>query len=412
MPDWINERRPDTAGWHYRGMTEAAFMPLLRDGFSPVPDLAATRDSTPVTKLEFPFGITAWLISGYDEVRQVLGDAVSFSNDYANLTASTGGVAAVDQDPGGLGFADPPKHTRLRKALTPEFTMRRLQRLVPRIEALVEGLLDDMAAGSQPADLWATFAMPLPSLVICELLDVPFPDRDEFSRFSTARFDLFGGAGTGLDAISESLVYMSKLVAAQRQSPGDGLLGMLIREHGDEIDDRELAGLADGLLVGGHETTASMLALGALLLMQSPEHVELVKDPDGPINQVVEELLRYLTVVQVAFPRFARHDLEVGGIAIKQGEMILCSLTAPNRDPKLGNDMELFDPRRPVTSHFAFGHGVHRCVGAELARMELRIAYPRLFRRFPDLRTDVPLEQIAFRQYSLVHGVDSLPVRW
>ena len=391
-------------------MTEA-FMPLMRDGLDPVPGLAQRQRDEPVSKLEFPFGITAWLVTGYQDVQAVIGDTTRFSNDFSNVVASAGGQATAAQDPGGLGFSDPPNHTRLRRALTPEFTMRRLSRLVPRIEQIVEQQLDLMASTGSPVDLVETFAMPIPSLVICELLDVPYPDRADFQRLSGSRFDIFGGAGTGLEAISESLTYMGELVAAQRKHPGDGLLGMLIRDHGDQIDDRELAGLADGLLIGGHETTASMLALGAILLLTHPEAAARLRDDDAAVGPAVEEMLRYLTVVQVAFPRFARTDLELGGKQIRAGEMVLCSLSGANRDPALGPDMQGFDPTR-VSPHLAFGYGAHRCVGAELAKIELRIAYPALLRRFPDLRLDQAMGDISFHEYSVVHGVDTLPVGW
>jgi cytochrome P450 len=204
---------------------------------------------------------------------------------------------------------------------------------------------------------------------------------------------------------------MGELVARQRKEPGDGLLGMLIREHGDEIDDRELAGLADGLLIGGHETTASMFALGAILLLQSPEVAEQIRRDDDAIGPAVEEMLRYLTVVQVAFPRFARADMELCGQRIKAGEMVLCSLSGANRDPALGAGMGGFDPTR-VAPHLAFGYGIHRCVGAELARMELRIAYPALLRRFSGLHLGVPSDEISFHEYSIVFGVRTLPVAW
>src|ERR1700712_2488298 len=263
-------------------MTEA-FMPLMRNGLDPVPGLAERQRNEPVSKLEFPFGITAWLVTGYQDVQAVIGDTTRFSNDFSNVVASAGGQATAAQDPGGLGFADPPNHTRLRRALTPEFTMRRLSRLVPRIEQIVEQQLDLMQATGSPVDLVETFAMPIPSLVICELLDVPYPDRADFQRLSGSRFDIFGGAGTGLEAISESLTYMGELVAAQRKHPGDGLLGMLIREQHAELDDRELAGLADGLLIGGHETTASMLALGAILLLTHPEAAARLRDDDAAV---------------------------------------------------------------------------------------------------------------------------------
>ncbi len=391
-------------------MTEA-FMPLMREGLNPVPGLAERQRNAPVSKLEFPFGITAWLVTGYEDVRAVIGDTKTFSNDFSNVVAQSAGQATAAQDPGGLGFSDPPNHTRLRRALTPEFTVRRLARLIPRIEQIVTAQLDVMEAAGPPVDLVETFAMPIPSLVICELLDVPYPDRADFQRLSGSRFDIFGGAGTGLEAISESLAYMAELVAMQRKQPGDGLLGMLIREHGDEIDDRELAGLADGLLIGGHETTASMLALGAILLLTHPDDADQLRADDEVAGPMVEEMLRFLTVVQVAFPRFAKADLVLGGQQVKAGEMVLCSLSGANRDPSLGVNMQGFDPTR-VVPHLAFGYGAHRCVGAELARMELRIAYPALLRRFPTLRLHLPMDQISFHEYSVVHGVDTLPVAW
>jgi cytochrome P450 len=388
----------------------AALMPLKRNGLDPVPELGRLREQTPVSKLVLPFGVNVWLVTGYDPVKEVLGNAKAFSNDFANLAgkAGTGGQG----NPGGLGFADPPVHTRLRKLLTPEFTMRRLARLTPGIEAIVAERLDAMAASPEPVDLVKEFALPVPSLVICELLGVPYEDREEFQHLSMARFDLFGGAGASLGSISKSLTYLLDVVRKQRENPGDGLLGMIIKEHGDEIDDQELAGLADGVLTGGFETTASMIALGALVLLRDPEAFKRVGGEDpAAVSDFVEELLRHLTVVQVAFPRFAREDVLIGGTPIASGDVVVCSLSAANRDTVLGNGMEHVDPTRAATSHLAFGHGLHRCIGAQLARMELRAAYPALVRRFPAMRLAVPPEELAFRKSSIVYGVESLPVR-
>jgi cytochrome P450 len=267
-----------------------------------------------------------------------------------------------------------------------------------------------MAAAEGPVDLATAFALPIPSLAICELLGVPYEDREEFQRLGTARFDLFSGATASLGAITESLTYLKDVVRKQREAPGDGLLGMLVKEHGDAIDDTELAGLADGLLTGGLETTASMLALGALVLLQDENAFALVHDNDDAIDGFVEELLRYLTVVQVAFPRFAREDMEVAGQAISKGDIVIVSLAGANRDAGLGTDMERFDATRTPFPHFAFGHGIHRCIGAELARMELRAAYPALVRRFPKMRLAVAAEELSFRKLSIVYGVDALPV--
>ncbi|MEC3976081.1 cytochrome P450 [Amycolatopsis sp. H20-H5] len=389
-------------------LPEAALMPLKRDGLDPVPDLRQRREEAPIAKLDLPFGMNAWLVTGYEESKAILGRVKGFSTDFTNLVGSAGVTA--EQNPGGLGFADPPVHTRLRKLLTPEFTMRRLSRLTPRIDEIVAAQLDAMENAEGPVDLWESFALPIPSLTICELLGVPYEDREEFQRLSTARFDLFGGAGASLGAMTESLSYLMDVVKKQREQPGDGLLGMLIKDHGDEIDDRELAGLADGVLTGGLETTASMLALGALVLLRDPGAFDAVRGDDESVHKFVEELLRYLTVVQMAFPRFATEDMEIGGVRIAEGDIVLVSLSGANRDPALGGGLESFDGGRAATSHLAFSYGIHRCIGAELARMELRAAYPALVRRFPKMRLAVEPEDLAFRQVSIVYGVDALPV--
>ncbi len=401
--------RPSSSG----PATVDPFVPLRRDGLSPVPDLAVLRAHEPVRKVEFPFGIGAWIVSDYEHAKAVLGDAAAFSNDFGNLTGAVHGAVSAEQNPGGLGMADPPQHTRLRKLLTPEFTARRLKRLAPHIGEIVDDLLGEMESAGSPADLVRHFAMPLPSLVICELLGVPYPEREAFRKLSGARFDIFGGAGTGLSAIGESLQYMRGLVEAQRRDPGDGLLGRLIRTHGDELDDDELAGLADGVLIGGHETTASMLALGAVALLENPGAATIVRDGDAAaVHDAVEELLRYLSVVQVAFPRFARSDVDIDGQHIEAGDLVLCSLSGANHDAALGDSVDGLNVTRAPTPHLAFGYGIHRCVGSELARMELRIAFPALLRRFPRLRLDAAPADISFHEYSVVFGVDDLPVAW
>ncbi|WP_242625107.1 cytochrome P450 [Krasilnikovia cinnamomea] len=388
--------------------------PLRRDGLDPVVELSRHREQERVAPLPLPFGVRAWLVTGYDEVKAVLGHVEGFSNDFANLAGTTG--IGTRHNPGGLGFADPPAHTRLRRMLAPEFTMRRLRRLAPRIQSIVEEVLDAIEPGDAPVDLWPTFALPIPSLTICELLGVPYGERENFQRLAAARFDLTGAAGGSLNAMSESLCYLSDLVARQRLAPGDGLLGMLIREHGDAVDDRELTGLADGVLTGGLETTASMLALGALVIAREPQLKRLLvgTHPDTQSGQAtaqfVEELLRYLSVVQVAFPRCALRDFQVGDVRIAAGDLVACSLSAANRAGVFGADPDVLDPSRPAHPHLAFGHGAHRCIGAELARMELHAAYPALVRRFPRLRLAVDPTQLAFRDASIVFGLQALPV--
>src|SRR6185369_5443337 len=211
-------------------------------------------------------------------------------------------------------------------------------------------------------------------------------------------------------AIGDALGYIGGLITEQRRNPGDGLIGSLIRAHGDEIDDRELAGLADGVLTGGLETSASMLALGALVLMTNPQMADQLREGEG-VDQIVEELLRYLTVVQVAFPRVAIKDVRVGDAEIRAGDVVMCSLSGADRDDLLGANPHTIDPARGSNrSHLAFGFGIHRCIGAELARMELRIAYPALVRRFPAMRPAVDPAGLPTRRASIVFGLDALPV--
>ncbi len=387
-------------------------LPLLREELDPVPQLAAVRERAPVSPLAMPFGMTGWLVTGYDECRRVLADADTFSSDFANLMG-TGGIA-TDRRPGGLGFIDAPDHTRLRRLVGPEFTMRKLAALSPFVERLVAEQLDLMARradGEAPAsiDIVGSFAVPIPALTISHLLGIEPDERDQFLALCRARFNVLEGVGDSLGSISQSLDYLSSTVARQRARPGEGLLGRIIAAHGDEVTDLELAGLADGVLTGGFESTASTLALSVIALTRDPAAREVMVHGDpAEVAAVVEELLRYLSVVQVAFPRFARRRAEVGGVIVEAGDVLVCSLSGANRDPQLASGLDGLRLTPVETSHLAFGHGVHRCLGAELARLELRIALPALFRRFPQLR--LAAEPPVYRGLSVVFGVDELGV--
>jgi cytochrome P450 len=392
-------------------LPDSALVPLQRDVLDPVPALGELRAERPVSRMKLPLGVRAWVVTGYEESKSVLAASGAFSNNFSGFVGAAG--IAADLTPGGLGFADPPDHTRLRQMLTPEFTVRRLSGLAPRIEAIVAGQLDAMEkAGAEDGivDLLEHFALPIPSLVICELLGIPYDARADFQRLGTARFDFAGGSEGSLGAITESVAYMLDVVKAQRAEPGSGLLGRLVTKYGDSVTDIELAGLADGLLTGGLETTTSMLALGAMVLLREPATLSDIRERDDLVAPFVEELLRYLTVVQVAFPRLAREDIRIGGQRISAGDIVLCSLSGANRDARLGHNMDSFDATRPAAPHLAFGHGIHRCVGAELARMELRAAYPALVRRFPGIALAVDAKELSFRKLSFVYGVDALPV--
>ena len=388
-------------------MPESVLVALRRDGLDPVLD----QSEGPVRRVPLPWGFRGWLVTGYDEVRQVLADDDAYSNDFDNLVGRNRASAGLD--PGGLGFTDPPDHTRLRQMLTPHFTGRRLKALEPAVATIVTQTVTDLGrriAEEGTVDLVEYFALPVPSLTICELLGVPYAERDQFQRLSQVRFDVSTGGTASLSVIGESLDYFEDLVARMRREPGPGLLGGLVADHGDDISDRELAGVADGLLTGGLETTASTLGLGAVLLLRSPgDRARLADDPTF-VRPYVEELLRYVTAVQVAFPRFARHDVDLAGSPVRRGDVVLCSLSAAGRDPRVGDHPERFDPTAPRLSQLAFGHGIHRCVGAELARLELRLALPELCRRLPDLRLAVAEHELTYRPLALVYGPTSIPV--
>ena len=394
------DRVPDRLVW-----------PLLRDGVDPTARLTQARTRDPVQRLTSFMGLDLWLVTGYDEGREVLGD-VHHSTDIRPYMGTSGDVE--NGDIGGLGFTDPPEHTRQRKLLTPEFTMRRLARLGPAIDDIVQDQLDetDKAAieGNGVVDLVQTFAFPVPFRVICDLLGLPAEQRETFRKLGAARFDVSGGGAAAMGAVSGSREFLLAETARQRHDPGPGLIGQIIRDNGDAINDFDLGGLADGAFNGGMETSASMLALGTVVLLQNRElWTRLAEDP-GAVDDIVEELLRHLSVVQVAFPRIAKRDVVVGGRRIKKGSVMLVHLPTASRDPRATNGEGLC-PSPSSTQHLAFGHGLHRCVGAELARMELRAAFPALARRFPDLHLAVDPGELQLHAKSIVFGLESLPVR-
>ena len=392
-------------------LPEGGRLPLLRNGTDPVPELAEVRTNAPVHRLDMPFGFGVHLVTGYEQARALLADGESYSNDMSHLFRDAAPGSAADV--GGLGFTDPPLHTRLRKLVAPEFTRNRLDRLQPTIEAIVARRLDELAGAGSPADLAAYVSSRVPMDAICGLLGLDDSDHDAFVRLGTQRFDATGGAAGALGAVSEQKRMLIDVVARQRETPGPGLIGRILEAEGDALSDNDLAGLVDGIVTGGYETTASSISMGTLVLLRDPAHVAIMRDGSrADVDRALEEMLRYLSVVQVAFPRFAKRDVELAGCPIRSGDVVAASLSGANRDPAwAGPRPDAFDPARsPSPGHLAFGHGMHRCVGAELARLELRIVFPALFRRFPDLALAVPEDELAWRRLSFVYGVEELPV--
>nr|SBO95739.1 putative cytochrome P450 hydroxylase [Nonomuraea gerenzanensis] len=387
---------------------------MRRNGFDPDPELSAVRDEEGVRRVATPFGVDAWLVSRFADVREVLGDATRFSNARAMLFRPAGEEYSEEQRrrmrAGNLLAFDPPEHNRLRRILTPEFTMRRMRRLEPRIHEIVREHLDAMERTGPPADLVSAFALPIPSLVICELLGVPYADRDAFQRRTGKVLDISLPFEERAAANLEQRAYMAELVAGAQADPGDDMLGMLVREHGGDLSTDELVGIASLLLLAGHETTSNMLGLGTLALLRHPDQLDLLRKEPERIGATVEELLRWLSIVHSGTSKVTTTDVELSGVRIPAGEVVICALPAANRDPGFIADPERLDITRGDLGHVAFGHGVHHCLGAPLARMEMRIAFPALFERFPGLReTGTPPR---FRSFNVVYGLSAFEVAW
>jgi cytochrome P450 len=399
-------------------MTQTPVMPLhmQRVGFDPVAELARVRADEGVTRVVTPFGIPAFLVTRYEDVREVLSDPVRFSNARTDFPLADQLQLSRDEiaqrRAGHLLALDPPEHTRLRRMLTPEFTVRRIRRLAPRIEQIVESHLDDLEREGPPADLVSRFALPIPSLVICELLGVPYSERAQFQQRTRRQLDMSVPVEERLALQQEGREFMQGQVARAHEAPGDDMLGMLVREHGDELSEDELVGVAGLLLVAGHETTANMLGLGTLALLRNPEQFAMVRDDPAAVGSAVEELLRWLSIVPSGIPRTTTTEVTLAGHTIPAGQLVVASLVAANRDPALVSDPDRLDITRGEMGHMAFGHGVHHCLGAPLARMEMTTAFPALLRRFPKLELAVPFEEVGFRPHSFIYGLQSLPVNW
>jgi cytochrome P450 len=400
-------------------MTAAQAMPIhmQRNGFDPVPELAELRAGAGLERVRTMFGMDAWLITRYADVREVLSDPARFSNSHVmSPGARPPGMPHVSPEEierrraGNLLAHDPPEHTRLRRLLTPEFTVRRMRRLEPRIREIVDEHLDAMERQGPPVDLVAEFALPVPSLVICELLGVPYADRAEFQARTNRQLDLSLPMQERMRLGEEGRAYMAGLVARAQAAPGEDMLGMLVREHGDDLTTDELIGIASLLLLAGHETTANMLGLGTLALLRHPDQLAIVRDEPERVDAAVEELMRWLSIVHSGIVRVATTDTEIAGRQIAAGDLVICGLSAANRDPELRTDPDRLDVTRGGAGHVAFGHGVHHCLGAPLARMEMRIAYPALLRRFPGL-SEVP-GGAHFRSSHIIYGLTSLEVTW
>jgi cytochrome P450 len=375
-------------------------VPTARE--TPFDPPAALAAAPPISRLRYPDGSLGWLVTEHAAARFVLSDP-RFSSRL-DLAKSPIRVSEPVVVPGAFLFMDPPEHTRYRRLLAGQFTVRRMRALEPRIASIAAGLLDAMTA---PADLVREFALPLASLVICELLGVPYESHTDFERASHAMVDPSLPEPQRDAAGGELFGLLASVVAEKRRSPGDDLLSGLLA-----LTDDEVMGIGVMLLFAGHETTANMLGLGTFALLRHTEQLALLRADPSLIDGAVEELLRHLSIVQYEVNRAALEDVEVAGQRVAKGESLLVSLPMANRDPARFPSPSTLDITRGTAAHLAFGHGVHQCLGQQLARAELRIGFSALLSRFPTLRLAVPPSDIPLRTGRGIYGVDALPITW
>jgi cytochrome P450 len=414
-------------------MTSTASRPEPRplgDGYfqDPLSVFAPMRAESPVTPVVFPSGERQWLITRYADVRAALADP-RLHKDWAGKL--TGPDWSPDPVTGYLSRhllnSDPPDHTRLRRLVSKAFTARRVAGLRPRVTEITSALLDDMAgladgadrAGGAEVDLIEAFAFPLPVIVICELLGVPAGDRDSFKEWSHAMLASVGEPGQFRAAATSMYYYFRELLAEKRKAPSDDLVSALIavRDADDaagsaeSFDERELVAMLFLLLVAGHETTANLIASGALALLTHPAELDRLRGDPSLLPRAVEELLRYANPLNHATERFTLEPVEIGGVTIPAREWVLCVTSSANHDPDRFADPDRLDVGREAGGHVAFGHGIHYCLGAPLARLEGEIAFGALLARFPGLSLAVEPSELRWRPSSLIHGLETLPVR-
>ncbi|MGW2368051.1 cytochrome P450 [Streptomyces sp. NPDC001667] len=386
--------------------------------FSPPEEYAKLRAGEPVSRATLKVnGKPAWLITTYEHVKQVLGDSRVSSNlklpGYPHQFHIPEEMLASVRLM--LLSMDPPDHTAQRRMLIPEFTARRIRAMRPRIQELVDARIDAMLAAGGPVDLVTALALPVPSLVICELLGVPYEDHARFEEWSAMMMNHDAGPEEYGAAVQALDTYLDSLVTSKENAPGDDLISRFIEKNRTEqvADHTDVVTMARLMLVGGHETTANMIALGVLALLEHPEQLDAVRSDPELLPKAVEELLRFFSISDSGAARVALEDIEVGDVTIRAGEGILPLNNSADHDESVFPDPDTLDiHREEARSHLAFGYGIHQCIGANLARLELEIVYGTLFRRIPGLRLAAPLDELRFKDDAMVYGVYELPVAW
>jgi cytochrome P450 len=386
--------------------------------FAPPPDVMALGDKRPLSRVRIWDGSTPWLITGYEEVRALFSDSrVSVDDRREGFPHwNEGMLSTVHKRPRSVFTSDAEEHTRFRRMLSKPFTFKRVEGLRPVIQQITDEHIDAMLAGPQPGEIVTGLALPVPSLVISQLLGVPYEDAEMFQHHANIGLARYA---TGDDTVKGAMnlnKYLAQLVEAKMEDPAeDAVSDLAERVKAGELSVKEAAQLGTGLLIAGHETTANMIGLGVLALLQYPEQAAVLRDTDDAkvVANAVEELLRYLSIIQNGQRRIAAEDIEIAGEVIRAGEGIIIDLAPANWDAKEFSEPErLYLHRSGAGQHVAFGYGRHQCVGQQLARAELQIVYHTLLRRIPTLELAVPIENIPFKHDRLAYGVYELPVTW
>ncbi|MFE5211622.1 cytochrome P450 [Streptomyces sp. NPDC056600] len=381
--------------------------------FDPPPELLALREQGPLVKVRLFDGSTPWLVTRHAEQKALLADgrlSADFNRPGYPRQAPMKGKARLS-----LPGMDDPEHARLRRMVSGAFSVKRVEAMRPVVQDIVDRFIDDLLAGPNPTDLVQALALPVPSLVICQLLGVPYTDHDFFQTNSKTIILRTSTDQERQDANRALADYLDDLLAAKLDHPADDLLSALAeRVRAGDIPRREAAELGVLLLLGGHETTSNMIALGTLLLFQHPDQLALLRTTDDPqlVFSAVEELLRYLTVAHTGRRRVALEDVTISGHTVRAGEGVVLPSDAANRDPDAFPDPGRLDITRAARHHQAFGAGTHHCLGQPLARLELQTVYGTLYRRIPGLSLATDIEKVPFKHDGFIYGVHELPVAW
>ena len=395
--------------------------PMERTGrcpFAPPEKVMELAASAPLSRVRIWDGSTPWLITGYEEARALFADPrVSVDDRRSGFPHwNEHMLATVNKRPRSVFTADAEEHTFYRRMLSKPFTFKRVEGLRPAIQKITDDAIDAILAGPQPAELVSALALPVPTEVICEMLGVPYEDHGFFQEHANVGLARYAKPEDSMKGAMSLAKYLSNLVEAKMENPAeDAVSDIAERVKAGEISVKEAAQLASGLLIAGHETTANMIGIGVLALLENPEQAAVVRDTDDPkvVANAVEELLRYLSIIQNGQRRVAIEDIEISGVTIRGGEGIIIDLSPADWDAKAFPNPEQLQVQRPeAREHLAFGYGRHQCVGQQLARAELQIVFSTLLRRIPTLKLAKPLDEIPFKNDKLAYGVYELPVTW